>query len=89
MENREETPELKRVNEYLYIAEAADLLGVHRTTLLRWGDAKKIPVYYNPINSYRMYKREDLEEFLRKINKTDYKNLVVRLGKRYLTPKAY
>lgn len=78
---------IKKVNEYIYITEASKLLGVTLKTLKKWGDSKKIPVYYNPINSYRMYKREELEEFLNEINKTDFIRLKRRLEKRYLSPR--
>lgn len=60
---------MKKLNEYLSIKEAADILGVNPATLRSWEKAGKLKTYRNPINNYRMYKREDLEKFLNNINK--------------------
>jgi len=56
-----------KINEYLTIKEAAEFLGVTLQTLRNWEKEKKIKVYINPINKYRLYKKEDLEEILRQI----------------------
>lgn len=88
MEDVKKESRIKKVNEYLYITEASQFLGVTLKTLKKWSDAKKIPVYYNPINTYRMYKREELEEFLQKINQADFTRLKRRLEKRYTNPRT-
>ena len=52
---------------YLTIKETAKKLGVSRQTLRNWDNEKKLKAYRNPINNYRIYKPEDIELFLRKI----------------------
>lgn len=56
-----------KLTEYLKIKDAAAFLGVSSNTLRNWGKNKKINVYRNPQNSYRLYKKEDLENFLNNI----------------------
>jgi excisionase family DNA binding protein len=55
---------------YITVQEAAEILGVAANTVRKWGAAGKIPEYRHPANGYRLYKREDLERFLRKIETT-------------------
>ena len=52
---------------YLTVKEAAKLLGVTPLTLRNWDKSGKLKAYRNPINNYRIYKPEDIEFFLRKI----------------------
>ena len=56
-----------KFTDYLKITEAAKLLGVTTNTLRNWEKEKKIKVYRNPLNSYRLYKKEDLEELLNNV----------------------
>ena len=51
----------------LTIKEAAELLGVDKTTLRRWDKAGKLTPYRHPLNRYRLYKKEELEQLLRGI----------------------
>ena len=53
--------------KYLTIKEAAKLLGVTPLTLRNWDKSGKLRAYRNPINNYRLYKAEEIELFLRKI----------------------
>ena len=55
---------MKKIDEYLLIREAAEFLGVTPNTLRNWEKEKKIKVYRNPQNSYRLYRKEDLEQLL-------------------------
>lgn len=52
---------------YVRVQEAAEMLGVVPNTVRKWGAAGKIPEYRHPANGYRLYKREELEAFLREI----------------------
>jgi excisionase family DNA binding protein len=61
------TAAMKRLNEYVRIAEAARFLGVSQNTLRAWAEAGKIPVRRNPANGYRLFLRRDLERFLVKV----------------------
>lgn len=57
------------IKDYATIKEAAELLGVDKTTLRRWDKSGKLKPYRHPINSYRLYKRSDLEQILKGIKK--------------------
>lgn len=56
-----------KIIDYLKIKEAAKFLGVTPNTLRNWEKEKKISVYRNPQNTYRLYKKEDLENLLNSI----------------------
>ena len=56
-----------KISDYLTSFEAAKFLGINIRTLYRWEEQKKIKVYRNPVNGFRLYKQEDLEELLNMI----------------------
>jgi excisionase family DNA binding protein len=56
-----------KVSEYVKVAEAAEILGVSQGTVRTWAEAGKIPMHKNPANGYRLFRRNDLETFLREI----------------------
>ena len=62
--------------KYLKVKEVARILGVTPLTLRNWDKLGKLRAYRNPINNYRVYKPEDIELFLRRI---ESKNKI-RLG---------
>lgn len=53
--------------KYYTIKQAAKILGVTPLTLRNWDKSGKLKPYRHPINNYRVYKSEQLELFLRKI----------------------
>jgi len=53
--------------KYLTIKEVAKILGITPLTLRNWDKKGKLKAHRNPINNYRIYKPEDIELFLRKI----------------------
>jgi len=53
-----------KLTDYVLTAEAAEILGVSQNTLRAWAEAGKIPMYRNPANGYRLFRRADLEKFL-------------------------
>jgi excisionase family DNA binding protein len=55
---------MEKLNDYLRVAEASQLLGVSQTTLRKYAETGKIPVRKHPGNGYRLFKRSDLEDFL-------------------------
>jgi len=59
--------EMKNLKDFLTVREAAAHLGVSPETLRRWDNSKKLKSYRNPINKYRLYKKADLETFLKRI----------------------
>ena len=52
---------------YLKVKDVAKILGVTPLTLRNWDKSGKLKAYRNPINNYRVYKPEDIELFLRKM----------------------
>lgn len=54
-------------SDYMLVQEAADFLGVSPTTLRNWEGSKKIKSFRHPVNKYRLYKKEDLEQILKEI----------------------
>ena len=60
---------MKKINEYMNIKEAARFMGVAQNTLRNWEKEKKIAVLRNPLNQYRLYKKEDLEKLLNSIHR--------------------
>lgn len=59
-----------KLTEYMKTAEAADFLGVSQNTLRKWAAQGDIPMQRNPVNDYRLFRRKDLEDFLRRIAKS-------------------
>ena len=58
---------MHRLDEFLTVKEAAEFLGVAPNTIRNWGREGKIPEHRHPINNYRLYRREDLESLLKKL----------------------
>ena len=55
------------LREYVKVAEAAKILGVSQGTVRTWAEAGKIPMQKNPANGYRLFRRDELLEFLERI----------------------
>lgn len=55
--------------DFLRISEAAEYLGVSPNTLRNWERAGKIVAHRHPVNHYRLFKREDLDAVLRKVER--------------------
>lgn len=55
---------MTKITDFLTIKIAAQMLGVTPNTLRNWEKAKKISTYRNPLNKYRLYRKEDLEQLL-------------------------
>ena len=53
--------------KYLTVQEAASVLGIGIRKMQRWADAGKVPSIRHPLNNYRMFKRKDVEELLKKL----------------------
>ena len=58
---------MAKLNEYLTVGEAAQLLGVSKDTLRRWDRSGKLKARRNPITGYRLYLRKELDGLLRGI----------------------
>ncbi|KLU05502.1 transcriptional control [Rhodopirellula islandica] len=60
---------MPKLSEYVKTAEAAEILGVAQNTLRKWAERGVIPMHRNPANGYRLFKRRDLDDFLKKTAK--------------------
>lgn len=61
---------LPNLQSYLTVHQAADLVGVSPSTLRAWDRAGKLKAARNPMNRYRLYRREDIQALLARIQKT-------------------
>jgi len=61
---------MAKLDEYVTIKEAAEFLGVSPNTLRNWHRDGKIPVFRSPISNYRLFRKADLEELLRRIEES-------------------
>jgi len=55
----------RQLNGYLTVKEAAAYLGASPATLRNWDRAGKLTPGRHPVNGYRLYRKEDLEQILR------------------------
>lgn len=60
---------MQKLSEYVQVAEAAEILGVSPNTVRTWAEDGRLPMHRNPANGYRLFRRADLEEFLRETAK--------------------
>jgi MerR family transcriptional regulator, copper efflux regulator len=58
---------VEKLKDFLRISEAAEYLGVSPNTLRNWENAGKIAAHRHPVNGYRLFKQEELDELLRPI----------------------
>ena len=54
--------------KYYTIKQAAKILHVTPLTLRNWDKRGKLKPYRHPLNNYRVYREDQLEMFLRKID---------------------
>jgi len=54
--------------QYLTIKETSEILGVTPLTLRNWDKKGKLVARRHPVNNYRVYKREEIDTLLRKID---------------------
>ncbi len=57
---------MAKLTEYLHTAVAAEYIGVAQNTLRKWAARGDIQMHRNPANGYRLFKRADLDKFLKK-----------------------
>jgi excisionase family DNA binding protein len=60
---------MRKLTDYVLTAEAAEILGVSQNTLRASARDGKISMHRNPANGYRLFKREDLDTFLKLVAK--------------------
>ena len=60
---------MRNLRDFITIRQAADLIGVSPATLRNWDRSGKLKAVRNPMNRYRLYRREDIEALLARIEK--------------------
>lgn len=55
---------MNKLSNFMKIADAAEYLGVSPNTLRNWESAGKIIVHRHPVNGYRLFKKEELDQLL-------------------------
>lgn len=58
---------MEKLRDFLRISEAAEYLGVSPNTLRNWENAGKIAAHRHPVNSYRLFKKEELDALLNQL----------------------
>lgn len=58
---------MAKEKKYVTVNEAASLLGVTPLTLRNWDKAGKLVALRNPLNNYRIYRKEDIDFFVRRM----------------------
>jgi MerR family copper efflux transcriptional regulator len=58
---------MQKLKDFMRISEAADYLGVSPNTLRNWENAGKVVAVRHPVNSYRLFKRKDLDALLEQV----------------------
>ena len=53
--------------KFLSVKQVAKILGVTPLTVRNWDKKNKLQAYRNPVNNYRLYRIEDIEELLKQI----------------------
>ena len=56
---------MNRLNEFLRVSDAAEYLGVSPNTIRNWENAGKIVAHRHPVNGYRLFKQEELDDILK------------------------
>ena len=67
---------MEKLDEYLRIKKAAEYLGVSPNTLRNWGRDGRIIEHRHPVNNYRLFKRRELDQILRKLHLTAIRRTV-------------
>lgn len=58
---------MDKLKDFLRISEAAEYLGVSSRTLRNWENAGKITAHRHPVNGYRLFRQQDLDELLKQV----------------------
>lgn len=61
---------MENLRDFLRISEAAEYLGVSPNTLRNWERAGKIVAHRNPVNRYRLFKKDELDTLLRQLHES-------------------
>jgi MerR family copper efflux transcriptional regulator len=57
--------------KFITVTDAAKYLGVSPSTLRNWDRQGKLRAIRHPVNGYRLYRKEDLEALLTRLEKKE------------------
>ena len=72
---------MEKLSDFLRISDAAAYLGVSPNTLRNWVNAGKIAAIRHPLNDYRLFKRDDLDEVLKQVANASKETLKPLVGR--------
>ena len=72
---------MPKLDGYLRIKEASEYLGVSPNTLRNWGRSGKLAERRHPMNGYRLYSREELDDLLNQVEQPSSRKLKRRKPK--------
>ena len=53
--------------EFLLVKQTAEVLGVSANTVRAWASTGKLQEYRHPVNNYRLFRRNEVEDLLEQI----------------------
>lgn len=66
--------------QYLTIKQAAKIIGVSELTLRNWDNKKKFEAVRHPINNYRVYTLDQIDDLMKKLGrKKASRKLVIKV----------
>ena len=65
--------------KYLSIKDASGMLGVTPLTLRNWDKKGFLTAYRNPVNNYRVYRLDQIQLFLRKIENSKNRHRTTKI----------
>ena len=68
--------------KFLNVNEVAQIFEVTPLTVRNWDKKGSLVAYRNPVNNYRMYKVEDVEALMKKVERSNQpaKKLKIEMG---------
>lgn len=76
-------------DDFIQIKEAAEILGVSKLTLRNWDKSGKLIAYRHPINNYRVYKNEEIQNLIKKIQPVENSQKTRKEAPTPFKPKVY
>jgi len=62
---------MPNLRDFITIRQAADMIGVSPATLRNWDRSGKLKAVRHPLNRYRLYRREVVEELLESLDSAE------------------
>jgi len=65
--------------KYLTVKEVASIFGVTPLTVRNWDKKGSLVAYRHPVNNYRLYRVEDVEIFMRRLEQSRNKGRKLKI----------